>query len=54
MFAHLLLQELLDPTVSGDFHRHRGVPAERSAASGALRGGERAQVQPHLLPHAEL
>ena len=54
MLTDLLLQELLDPTLPGDFPRRRGVSEERSAASQALPGGDGAEMQPHLLPDQEL
>lgn len=44
LFAHFLLQELLDPAIPGSLHRSGRVGAQRGADAGALRGGERAQV----------
>lgn len=54
VLTDLLLQELLDSTLPRDFHRHRGVSEERSAALEVLPGGERAEMQPHLLPDEKL
>lgn len=54
VLADLLLQELLDSTFPRHFHRRRGVSEERSAAFEVLPGGDRAEMQPHLLPHEKL
>lgn len=54
VLTDLLLQELLDSTLSRDFHWHRGVSEEGSAASEVLPGGDRAEMQPHLLPDQKL
>lgn len=54
VLTDFLLQELLDSTLSWDFHRYRGVSEERSAAFEVLPGGDRAEMQPHLLPYEKL
>lgn len=54
MLTDLLLQKLLDSTLPGCFHRHRGVSKKRSAASEVLPGGDCAEMQPHLLPYEKL